>query len=322
MKNKIIVKNLNKLYHFFLKYNTECIIIILVITSSIISDAFFTERNIFNLLRQVAGKGVISMGMLMVILTSGIDLSVGSQVALGSVLSAYFITNTGYSLPIAVVLTVLIGVFFGSLSGYLVSKRNMAPFVATLAMMTITRGVAFIVSEGSPIIIDSIPLLNFGSKYFLKIPLPVFLMLALFLVVFFLLKFTVFGRMIKAIGSNEIAVRLSGINNFFYKFTVYSISGGFAAIAGIISTSRTGVGSPLVGQGLELDAIAAVVIGGASLKGGKGTVFKTLLGVLVLGMIGNIMNLKNVPAYPQQVIKGLIIVFAVLFQGIQYEVKD
>jgi len=306
-----------KALDIFLKYNTEFILLILIVISSLISSAFFTERNIFNLLRQVSGTGIISMGILLVILTSGIDLSVGSQLALGSVLSAYFLTIYSYSLPMSIFLTILICTFFGSVSGYLVSFRGMAPFVATLALMTIARGCAFIISKGSPIIVDSATLTNFGSKYFLRIPYPVLLMLGIFIVVHLILRYTIFGRLVKAIGSNELAVKLSGINVAYYKFAVYAISGAFAAIAGIISTSRTGVGSPLVGEGLELDAIAAVVIGGASLKGGKGTAFKTLLGVLILGLIGNIMNLKNVPAYPQQVIKGLIIIFAVLFQGIK-----
>ena len=140
-------------------------------------------------------------------------------------------------------------------------------------------------------------------------------MFAIFFLVFFILKYTVFGRLIIAIGSNEEAVRLSGIKLKYYKFAVYGMTGGFAALAGIISTSRTGVGSPIIGVGLELDVIAAVVIGGASLSGGKGTALNTLLGVLILGIIGNLMNLQNVPAYPQQVIKGLIIIAAVLMQG-------
>lgn len=313
-KNKQWAK---KAFNLFLKYNTEFILLILIIVSSLISSAFFTERNIFNLLRQVSGTGIISMGMLLVILTSGIDLSVGSQLALGSVFSAYFLTISSYSLPVSLFLAILICTFFGSVSGYLVSFRGMAPFVATLALMTITRGVAFIVSKGSPIIIDNPILMSFGNQYFLRIPYPVLLMLGIFIVVHLILRYTVFGRLVKAIGSNEVAVKLSGINVAHYKFAVYAISGAFAAVAGIISTARTGVGSPLVGQGLELDAIAAVVIGGASLKGGKGTAFKTLLGVLILGLIGNIMNLRNVPAYPQQVIKGLIIIFAVLFQGVK-----
>lgn len=306
-----------KAFNLFLKYNTEFILLILIVVSSLISNAFFTERNIFNLLRQVSGTGIISMGMLLVILTGGIDLSVGSQLAVGSVFTAYFLTMSSYSLSISLFLAILICIVFGSASGYLISFRGMAPFVATLALMTITRGVAFIVSKGSPIIIDNATLMSFGNQYFLRVPYPVLLMFGIFIVVHLILRYTVFGRLVKAIGSNEVAVKLSGINVAYYKFAVYAISGAFAAIAGIISTARTGVGSPLVGQGLELDAIAAVVIGGASLKGGKGSAFKTLLGVLILGLIGNIMNLRNVPAYPQQVITGLIIIFAVLFQGVK-----
>jgi len=298
-----------------LEYNTVLIFVVMLALAASVSDVFFTEKNIFNLLRQVAGLAAIGLGMLLVILTGGIDLSVGSLTALASVLVAFFLG----SMPLlpALMLTVAISTLCGAVSGYLVAARNMAPFIATLAMMTIARGFAFIISKGSPIIIED-PMLNgFGSAYWLKVPLPVFVMAAIFVLVAFILKFTVFGRMTAAIGSNETAVRLSGIRTGWYKFAVYCVSGAFCAVAGIISTSRTGVGSPIVGAGSELDAIAAVVIGGASLSGGKGTAINTLLGVLILGMIGNIMNLMNVPGYPQQVIKGLIIVFAVLFQGWQ-----
>ncbi len=181
-------------------------------------------------------------------------------------------------------------------------------------MMTIARGFAFIISKGSPIIIEDPTLNSFGSAYWLSVPLPVFVMAAVFALVAFLLRFTVFGRMTTAIGSNESAVRLDGLGG---TNSPSIASRAPSAALRIISTSRTGVGSPIVGTGAELDAIAAVVIGGASLSGGKGTAFNTLLGVLILGMIGNIMNLMNVPGYPQQVIKGLIIVFAVLLQGWQ-----
>lgn len=308
---------MRKVIHFLLKYNTIFIFVVLLVVSSIASKAFFTERNIFNLLRQMAGIGIVSMGMLLVILTAGIDLSVGSMMALASVLSAHFLFSM--PLPLSIILTILTGVALGSVSGFLVSNRRMAPFVVTLAMMTIARGLAYIVSKGAPILLPESgqALKNFGSAYWLRIPQPVFLMFIVFTIILLVLKYTAFGRLVIAIGSNEIAVRLSGVRTGIYKFLVYSISGGLAAIAGIISTSRTGVGSPIVGVGLELDAIAAVVIGGASLSGGRGTALNTLLGIFILGMIGNIMNLKNVPAYPQQVIKGLIIIFAVLLQGIQ-----
>ncbi len=308
---------MRKVIHLLLKYNTIFIFVVLLVASSISSKAFFTERNIFNLLRQMAGIGIVSMGMLLVILTAGIDLSVGSMMALASVLSAHFLFSMPLSLSI--ILTILVGVALGSISGFLVSNRRMAPFIVTLAMMTIARGLAYIVSKGAPILLPESgqALKNFGSAYWLRIPQPVFLMFIVFIIILLVLKYTAFGRLVIAIGSNEIAVRLSGVRTGIYKFLVYSISGGLAAIAGIIGTSRTGVGSPIVGVGLELDAIAAVVIGGASLSGGRGTALNTLLGIFILGMIGNIMNLKNVPAYPQQVIKGLIIIFAVLLQGIQ-----
>ena len=310
-----------QIIQLLLKYNTIAIFIILLVSSSLISDVFFTERNIFNLLRQIAPIGIISMGMLMVILTGGIDLSVGSVLALASVLSAYF--TDSMPLWMSLILTVLVGVLVGAVSGYLVSFQRMAPFVATLALMTISRGAAFIISKGSPILLEEngASLKSFARSYWLHIPQPVLLMLLMFFVIFLILKYTVFGRLVIAIGSNEVSVRLSGIQVPAYKFMVYCIAGGFSALAGIVSTSRTGVGSPIVGVGFELDAIAAVVIGGASLNGGKGTALNTLLGVFILGMIGNIMNLMNVPGYPQQVIKGVIIIFAVLLQGIQNRSK-
>lgn len=306
-----------KTVDFLLRYNTPIILIILIALSSFISDAFFTSRNITNLLRQVSGVGIVSLGMLLVILTGGIDLSVGSVVAFSGVLSAYLLLSL--PVPLGIGFTVLSGILIGSVSGYLVAVRRIAPFIATLAMMTIVRGLGFMLSQGAPIILEDAgqPLKAFGGGYVLGIPNPVTLMFFIFMLVFFTLRHTVFGRLITAIGSNEEAVRLSGIRVWIYKFAIYSICGGCAAVAGIISTSRTGVGSPILGIGLELDAIAAVVIGGASLKGGKGSAVNTLLGIIILGIIGNIMNLMNVPGYPQQVIKGLIIIVAVILQGIK-----
>jgi ribose transport system permease protein len=306
---------IKKVLQFLVEYNTLVIFLIMLLISSIVSDVFFTHTNISNLLRQISGIGIISMGMLLVILTGGIDLSVGSVVALTSVLCGFFLQYL--SLPVTLICSIIAGVVIGFFSGYLVSVHRIAPFIATLALMTIARGLGFIISKGSPIIIGTAGtgLTNFGSGKILGIPYPVLLMFGIFSLVFIILKYTVFGRLIIAIGSNEEAVRLSGIRLKYYKFMVYCITGGFSALAGIISTSRTGVGSPIIGVGLELDVIAAVVIGGASLSGGKGSAMNTLLGVLILGMIGNLMNLQNVPAYPQQVIKGLIIIVAVLLQS-------
>jgi len=306
---------LSRLWKLTVEYNILIVLILLILISSVISPAFLTERNILNLLRQVSGLGIISMGMLLVILTGGIDLSVGSVLAVGSTTLAWSLGLL--PLPLAILFALLAGSLLGGFSGLLVAKTRMAPFVATLAMMTIGRGLAFILTQGHPVITRSEGLEWFGRGYFLRIPLPVLLMMVVFLVCAVLLRQTVFGRLVTAIGSNETAVRLAGIRVAYYKFSVYVICGAFSAMAGIISTARTGVGSPVVGVGMELDSIAAVVIGGASLSGGRGTAFNTLLGVLVLGLIGNVMNLLSVPAYPQELIKGLIIIVAVLMQGIK-----
>ena len=300
---------------FLVKYNTIFIFILLVIFSALISDVFFTSVNLSNLLKQVSSIGIVSIGMLIVILTGGIDLSVGSMVALLSVAFAIFVNI--FILPIAVLFTIVIGFGLGSISGYLVAYQKMAPFVATLALMTIARGMSFIYSKGSPVTFTTVGgkfMSDFANNSTLGIPniaIVFFIIVSLAMV---MLRYNVFGRLIIAIGSNEEASRLSGIKVNKYKFLVYAISGALAATAAIIVASRTNLGSPNMGMAWELDAIAAVVIGGASLNGGKGSAINTLMGVLILGLIGNILNLLNVPSYPQQVVKGAIIIFAVLLQ--------
>ncbi len=303
--------------HFIIKYNTVFIFLTMLVVSALVSDVFFTSANLFNLIRQVTPIGIISMGMLLVILTGGIDLSVGSIVALTSVLCALFTQDM--NLHLSLLLSLLSGLVAGSISGYLVSVHKMAPFIATLALMSVVRGLAFIFSNGAPIQItgSSSALADFGSSSLLGIPGPAIIFFFFFTVTAVILKYNVFGRIVIAIGSNEEAVRLSGIKVSAYKFSVYAITGLLSAVAGIITTARTAVGSPVMGTGMELDAIATVVIGGASLSGGRGSAVNTLLGVLILGMIGNIMNLMNIPSYSQQVIKGLIIIVAVLLQRFQ-----
>jgi ribose transport system permease protein len=276
---------------------------------------FFTSVNLSNLLKQVSGIGVISIGMLLVILTGGIDLSVGSMVALLAVTFAILVNVV--ILPVAIVLTIIIGFALGSVSGYLVAYQRMAPFVATLALMTIARGLGFIYSKGSPITFKTPGgefMSNFANNATIGIPNIAIVFFLIVILATILLRYNVFGRLIIAIGSNEEASRLSGIKVNKYKFLVYAISGALAATAAVIVASRTNLGSPNMGMAWELDAIAAVVIGGASLNGGKGSAINTLMGVLILGLIGNILNLLNVPSYPQQVVKGAIIIFAVLLQ--------
>jgi ribose transport system permease protein len=309
--------NLRKYLQFIIRYNTVFIFLIMLLISAMVSDVFFTPVNLFNIIRQVTPVGIISMGMLLVILTGGIDLSVGSIVAMVGVLCAIF-TKT-MPLPLALIASLGCGLLAGSLSGYLVSIHKMAPFIATLALMSIVRGLGFIFSKGAPVLVNenASALTDFGSGNSLGVPNPALILFLIFAITAVLLKYNVFGRIIIAIGSNEEAVRLSGIKVSAYKFSVYIIAGGLSAVAGIITTARTAVGSPVMGLGMELDVIATVVIGGASLSGGKGSAVNTLLGVLILGMIGNIMNLMNIPSYSQQIIKGVIIIIAVLLQRFQ-----
>lgn len=296
------------------RYGSMVILVALLIFATLMSDVFLSERNILNVLRQIAGMSLMALGMLFVILTRGIDLSVGSIAALGSVLSAIMVQQ--YAPGLAIGATLLAGGTCGLVSGILVAYLKLPPFVTTLAMMTVARGLALITSRGQPIVMgDSGSMISgFGSGFLMGIPYPVVLMAAVFLIGGAVLVFTRFGRLVKAIGSNSEAVRLSGIRVPLYVASVYVISGVLAAAAGIVSTSRTGVGSANIGVGAELDAIAAVVIGGASLMGGRGGALNTLIGVLILGIIANMMNLGRVPGYHQQVFMGCIIIVAMLLQ--------
>lgn len=298
----------------FYQYNTVIIFVLMLVVSGLITENFFTANNISNLVRQSAPIGLISMGMLLVILTGGIDLSVGSVVAMIGV--AFSLLSYEVYFPAAVLISLLTGLGLGCISGYLVAYRKMASFIVTLAMMSMVRGAGYLLSKGAPIAVGpySSKILVLGSGSFLGIPVAAILLLGVFAVLYVLLKYNIFGRVVLAIGSNEEAVRLSGIAVNRTKFAVYVISAGMTALAALLMVGRTGVGTPNIGVGLELDAIAAVVIGGASLAGGKGSVLNTLLGVFILSMIGNVMNLLDITSYLQQIIKGVIIVAAVLFQ--------
>jgi ribose transport system permease protein len=292
-------KRLAQLGRLFRKYGTFVIFVLLVVFASSQSNAFMTLGNVMNMLLQMSGIGLMSVGMLLVILTAGIDLSVGSIAALGSVVSALLLND--YPVYLAVLMVVGIGAACGAVSGILVAFFRLPAFVITLAMMTAARGYALIVSNGQTVLVGQSgqPLTDFGTSYVLGLPGPAIVMFVAFLTVLIVLNFTRFGRLVKAIGSNE----------------VYVISGALAAIAGIMITARSGVGSPDVATGDELNAIAAVVIGGASLMGGSGGAINTFLGVMILGIIGNIMNLAGVPGYDQEVYLGIIIVIAVVIQN-------
>lgn len=298
---------------FLADNSTIVVFIIMLIAAAVLSDKFYTTDNITNVLRQSVPLGLISLGMLYVILTGGIDLSVGSIMALVSVVVALLIPSVG--LTIAIFIGLITATLVGCVGGGLVAYFKIAPFIATLAMMTVARGLAMIVSKGQPIFVDEMSFVDFGSGYFLGLPLPVYVFIAFGALAYFVNKRTSFGRLVISIGSNEIATRFAGIRVERFKFSVYAISGFACGVAGIIAATRTGVGSPVLAMGFELDAIAAVVVGGASLSGGRGTVVNTIIGVLILCVISNLMNLMNISGYHQQVVKGVIIILAVVLES-------
>ena len=310
-----------------LKHNAFLMLILLIVVSTSLSDVFLTWGNITNLLRQLTPLMLVSLGMLLVVLTGGIDLSVGSIAAVGSMICA--VALNAFKVPgitgllLAVIVALLSGFILGAVTGSLVAFSRMAPFVASLAMMTMARGAAYMITNGEPIRLNMSHLpqqvLNrFGSESIplIGVPWPIFLGFIAIIIFFLIVKYTAFGRLTIATGSNESAVRLAGISVQKYKFLVYAICGALSALGGVVITSRAAIGTPVSGQNLELDAIAACVIGGASLSGGKGSVVNTMIGVIVLGLISNIMNLLSIPAYPQQITKGAIIVVAVLLQRV------
>jgi ribose transport system permease protein len=318
--------------HFLIKYNTIIIFVALIIVSSFLSDSFFTKQNVFNVLRQQSPYLCVSLGMLIVLLTGGIDLSAGSVAGVAGMILAMALSRWGFtSMPgllVAMIMVLAIGCLNGFIMGALISYLKLAPFIISLAFMTIGRGIAYMLTYGQPVRLDKTLTSNkfwvdFGSKYepLIGIPWPVLLVIALIIIFHLLMKYTRFGRLIIAIGSNEEAVRLSGINVNKYKIPAYMICSTMAALAGTLVTARAALGTAITGDGYELDAIAGCVIGGASLSGGKGSVIMTVIGMLTLGLIGNIMNLMSIAAYPQRVIKGIIIVVAVIMQTITNKEK-
>ncbi|MGL4995790.1 MAG: ABC transporter permease [Deefgea sp.] len=288
-------------------------LLVLVAGLAITSPDFLTTGNLLNVFRQVSINALIAFGMTLVILLGGIDLSVGSILALSSVLTALMLSH-GIDPIVATSVGVLAGAGMGMLNGLVISKGKVAPFIATLGMMTILRGLALVFSDGRPISgLDSDFFSMLGGGYVAGIiPVPVIIMLVMFGIFWFVLKNTVFGRHVYAVGGNEEASRLSGINTDSIKIWVYTLSGAMAATAGMILTSRLNSAQPTAGTGYELDAIAAVVLGGTSLTGGRGWIFGTLVGALLIGILNNGLNLLGVSSFYQQVIKGVVILLAVL----------
>ena len=284
--------------------------IILCVGLSIATPAFFTKDNILNVLRQVATNSNLAIGLTMAIIIGGIDLSVGAILAFSGLLCASFISD-GMNLGLAVLLAFTLGALFGLLNGLIIAYTNMPPFVVTLATQNIARGIVNVYANGQPISARN-PVFNFlGVGYFLGIPLPVIYSFVLLAVMILILGRSKFGRQLYAVGGNEEAARFSGINIKKVKIIVYTLCGALASFSGIILAARMYSGQPTAGDGFELDAIAASVLGGISFSGGVGKLEGTIIGVLVLGVLTNGLNLLNINSFWQYIIKGIIILLAV-----------
>lgn len=290
-------------------------LLFLVVVVSFLTPNFFTVDNLLNILRQTSVNAIIAVGMTLVILTAGIDLSVGSVLAL---CGAFAATLVAMEVPVlvAVPTALLAGAALGAISGIIIAKGKVQAFIATLVTMTLLRGVTMVYTDGRPISTGFTDTADtfawFGTGYALGIPVPVWLMVVVFAGAWYLLNHTRFGRYVYAVGGNESATRLSGINVDRVKIGVYAICGLLAALAGIIVTSRLSSAQPTAGMGYELDAIAAVVLGGTSLMGGKGRIMGTLIGALIIGFLNNALNLLDVSSYYQMIAKAVVILLAVL----------
>ena len=290
-------------------------LLFLVVVVSFLNPNFFTVDNILNILRQTSVNAIIAVGMTLVILTAGIDLSVGSVLALCGAFAASLIALE-VPILVAVPTALFAGAALGGISGIIIAKGKVQAFIATLVTMTLLRGVTMVYTDGRPISTGFTDTADafawFGTGYALGIPVPVWMMVVVFAAAWYLLNHTRFGRYIYAMGGNESAARLSGINVDRVKIGVYAICGLLSALAGIIVTSRLSSAQPTAGMGYELDAIAAVVLGGTSLMGGKGRIMGTLIGALIIGFLNNALNLLDVTSYYQMIAKAAVILLAVL----------
>jgi ribose transport system permease protein len=293
------------------RYGSVVMLAILVTLMSFTSKEFLTVHNLTNVARQVSIFAIIGTGMTFVIITAGIDLSVGSLVALTGCAAMTIIDRTGMDY-FGILVGLMMGAICGAANGIVVARFRVPPFIATLAGLTVFRGSSLVITNGLPIIKLEGSFRFIGQGVIGGVPVPVIIMVVVVAVMQIVLRRTAFGAYIYAVGGNEEAARLSGITVGWIKFWAYVLSGFFAGLSGMILMARLSSAQPAVGEGFELDAIAAVVLGGTSLMGGRGAVWSTLIGALVIGILNNGMNLMGVHSHYQLVAKGVLIVLAVL----------
>lgn len=298
------------------KYDRYLILVVFVVVSALLSNRFFTVTNISNILKQNAAVGIVALGEFLVILTGGIDLSVGGITSMSCIICAMLLKG-GMDWPLAVLITLFFGCLAGMINGALVAYFKIVPFVVTLATYNIFAGVALLLSKGRQIFFTNDAFLKISTITWWAFPLIAIIWFVIAFLTHFMLDKLPTGRYIRGIGGNREAVRLSGVNIKSIEILAYVLSGLLAAIGGAIMTSRMTLGSNSVGDGWELTGIASVMIGGASATGGIGFVGGTIVGTLIMGLIGNIMNLVGISIYWQQIIKGVIIIVAVFTNSIR-----
>lgn len=311
-KIKAIKKDNDSLRMFMGKYGIGVVLLIMMIAIGIMEPTFATSTNFINVATQVSINGMISYGMCLAITTGGIDLAVGAQLALTSCVLGQTITNMGMNVWVACLISLLVATAFGLLNGVLIAKFNMFPFVVTLSTQLIIRGLSQVISGGKAISLTSDAFKGIYSNKLLGIPIPIVLLLVVSIIMYLLLHWTKFGRYIFAVGGNVNAAIASGVSEFWTKVGVYTVSGLLSGIAAVIFTAKTGSAQSNIGIGYETDAVAACVLGGTSFAGGIATIPGVLMGIFIIGFIYNGMNLIGVSSYYQSIVKGCVIIGAVL----------
>ena len=310
--------NKKKLINQINIYRSVLILLVICVFATILSPSFLSVTNLFNVFKQITVAGIVGCGMTFVILTGGIDLSVGSILGLSGVLASGVLASTGNTAA-AVAVSLVVGVACGAVNGFFVSVCGIPPFISTLGMMTLLRGVILVYTKGSPIPIKSDAYKFFGKGSIAGIPVPVIILIIVFLLAHYILTQTSYGRSVYAVGGNREAARLSGIRVKTSEFLVYTLIGLMCGMAGLILTARLGSAQSTSGTGIEMDAIAAVILGGTSLSGGVGFVLPTVVGAMIMGIIDNILTLMNVNPHATNIVKGAVILIAVL---VDKKVKD
>lgn len=295
------------------KFSTLMILIVLIVIFSAASPNFLRINNILNILRQVAVISILTAGMTYVIISGGMDLTVGAYLGLSGVVIAKLMGDMALPVPAAVVLTIIILTVIGVVTGALIVGLNVSAIVITLGMMTVVRGLAYIISGGLPVYDIPESVVFLGQGYIMGIPVSVIIMLIIVLIMGLILKYSYFGRYVYAIGGNVEAAKLAGVSVNKITVSLYALSAFLASIAGIVLTGRVSSGSPQSGTGTEMDVVTAVVIGGVSVNGGKGSMLGAFLGAVIIGVLTNGLTIINIGEYYQQVVKGIVLILAVAF---------